>query len=260
MQFLLLTVMVSVVAFLIPAQIYADSDHVVSGNGFGIIDGSVKPVSLQLNIQIPQTGSVVFQDGTISIGNQAAPIKSLSLSMSNNKKIINLNANADDLTLNALGKLVTSTKTDSVYHVSGKTSKGIISIFVKLGQTISSEESISKKNLLLLVKQTDRVEWKSPYKFTVRTFDPQINTKSDFYSNSGYLEGVSISAIITNPVGDVIKRFDGVTQKFGYYENSVIIPDNARTGIYKLNVTLTGKDYVPVKQEFTFVVFPSSSR
>jgi hypothetical protein len=51
-----------------------------------------------------------------------------------------------------------------------------------------------------------------------------------------------------------------MTQKFGYYEDSVIIPDNARTGIYKLVVTVSGEKHQSITKEFTFVVFPLNTR
>jgi uncharacterized protein YfaS (alpha-2-macroglobulin family) len=111
----------------------------------------------------------------------------------------------------------------------------------------------------LLVDHYNRVEWKHQYKFVVRSFDPQLNTNYEFYKTSGYLEGVHISAKITDPLGNVIKISNGITQKFGYYEDSIIIQDNARTGNYVLSVTASGKDFNTSTKELAFLVVPLSS-
>lgn len=208
----------------------------------------------------------------------------MNLSLFYNKKLLRLVANSDDnLVITASGRLAASVGGDLVYSISGKTSQqnngegfslfavlqknslnnendlGISGVLPDDIQMPSLDNPSSKQDILMLVKQYDRVEWKNPYKFTVKAFDPEQNPMSDFYKTAGYLNDIQISATITNPIGETIKTLTGTTQNFGYYEDSIIIPDNARTGTYTLNVTASGKNYESVTQKFQFIVIPAYS-
>lgn len=259
---LLLIPFVAALALIVPSISYSDTDFVLTGNGYGTTNNGVQMTSLQALLDFSDS-KIQFQSGRFLIGDDTHTITDMTVSLTNNKKLLKLTAASDELGITASGKLVLSMGTDSIYHIQGKTSDSkSFSVFAVLKQDKKPTPEAQKpaqKDILLLVKQTERVEWKSPYKFTIRTFDPKLNPLSDFYGTSGYLEGLTISASITNPIGDKIKASNGVTQEFGYYEDSVIIPDNARTGIYTLNVTASGKDYKTVSKEFTFVVFPIST-
>jgi len=260
----LLFVIVGALFTIIPSISYAESDFVLTGNGFGKINDNVAKTSLQLFLQIQNSNKPVLEHGQISLGDDTYPIDDADVFLSENKKLIRLNAKVGDNTISASGKLVLEVNDDSIYQISGKTSTdNTFSVFARLIPTstmLTLPESQAPKNeILLLVKQTERIEWKSPYKFTIRVFDPKQNPLSDFYGNMGYLEGIKISATVTDPIGDVIKTSTGQTQKFGYYEDSVTIPDNARTGIYKLTVTASGENRQSITREFTFVVIPIST-
>lgn len=262
---LLLIPIIASFALMIPGASYSDSDFVLAGSGYGATNkGDIQVMSMQASLSIPESGQATFQSGQFLSGGDARLIKDMSLSLSNNKKSLRLSASSDDFTLSASGRLVLSAGDSLIYNLKGKTSDTkSFSIFAVLKQdkpkeVVQESQKSVQKDLLLLVKQYDRVEWKNQYKFTVRTFDPKSNTLSDFNSSSG-LEGITISADVTNPLGEKIKTFSGMTQKFGYYEGSLIIPDNARTGIYILNVTASDKDYKTTSKEFTFVVIPLST-
>ncbi|WP_148550746.1 hypothetical protein [Candidatus Nitrosotenuis cloacae] len=261
MRFLLI-LLVAALALIVPSVSYSDTGFVLAGNGYGKTSNGVQTTSLQALLDFSDS-EIMFQSGRLLIGDDTHTITDMTISLSNNKKSLKLTATSDDLGITASGKLILSAGANSIYHIQGKTSDSeSFSIFAILKQDkklVIETQKPTQKDILLLVKQTERVEWKSPYKFTIRTFDPKLNTLSDFHSTSGYLEGITISTIITNPIGDKIKTSEGMTQKFGYYEDSVIIPDNARTGIYTLNVTASDKDYKTVSKEFTFVVFPIST-
>jgi uncharacterized protein YfaS (alpha-2-macroglobulin family) len=60
-----------------------------------------------------------------------------------------------------------------------------------------------------------------------------------------------------DPLGNAVKSFTGQTQKFGYYEDSFLIPDNARLGTWKLNVTASGDQFKTTSKEFVFFVDPT---
>jgi len=282
-----LLLLASLVGFLIiPIHAYSQpQSFVLAGSGFGTIHKAIEGASLQTKLQIPESGKVVFESGQFLLGDETHSIEDMNLSLFYNKKFIRLVANSDDaISITASGRLVASAGDDLIYHINGKTSRqsnnegfslfavlkqntiqndskelGISGILPKNVLTQSIDDLTPKQDLLLLVKQYDRVEWKNPYKFTVKTFDPEQNPLFDFYKTSGYLNDMQISAVVTNPIGEIIKTSNGMTQTFGYYEDSVIIPDNARTGTYTLNVTASGKNYVPVTQEFQFVVIPAYS-
>lgn len=262
MHFLLI-LFVTALALIVPSVSYSDTGFVLAGNGYGTTGNGVQTISLQALLDFSDP-KIMFQSGRLLIGDDTHTITDMTISLSNNKKSLKLTATSDDLGITASGKLILSADANSIYHIQGKTSDSkSFSIFAILKQdkepVIETQKPI-QKDILLLVKQTERVEWKSPYTFTIRTFDPKLNTLSDFQSTSGYLEGIHISATITNSIGDKIKTSKGTTQKFGYYEDSVLIPDNARTGVYMLNVTVSGKDYKTISKEFTFVVSPLNTR
>jgi hypothetical protein len=168
---------------------------------------------------------------------------------------------ANDMTIKMNGKLVTSNDDGSIYQLNGYADEKDGSHKLILHVVIAPESTIhgssdDKQNILLLVDHYDRVEWKSQYKFIVKTYDPKSNPMSSFHLNSGFLEGVQIRAMITDPLGNTIKVSDGMTKKFGYYEDTLIIPDNARTGLYTLNVTASGEKFNTTTKELTFLVIP----
>lgn len=258
---LLLLSLIGILAAIVPASAHAELNHVLVGNGFGVVDGNIESSSLHASIQVQDSGKPVFQTGRLVMGDDTYEMNNASILLFHNEKFLRFNAETDSISITASGKLVALLDDDHVYQLTGRTSNhDSFSIFVQLKQDsivdVDSDKNAAKKEMLLLVKQTDRVEWKSPYEFTVRTFDPKSNSLADFYSSSGYLEGVKISATVVNPIGNVIKTSDGLTQKFGYYDDSVIIPDNAITGIYRMNVTASGESYQSITREFTFVVTP----
>lgn len=257
---LLMIPFVATLTLIVPNMSYSDAGFVLTGNGYGATNNGVQMTTLQALLDFSDS-KIQFQSGRFLIGDDTRTITDMTVSLTNNKKLLKLTAASDDLAITASGKLILSMGADSIYHIQGKTSDSkSFSVFAVLKQDkkpTSEAQKPAQKDILLLVKQTERVEWKSQYKFTIRTFDPKLNPMSDFYNTSGYLEGIVISANITNPIGDKIKTSDGVAKKFGYYEDSVIIPDNAQTGVYTLNVMASGKDYKTTFKEFTFVVFPT---
>lgn len=207
MQLLLLVALVGVL--LIPAHAYSQESQnfVLAGSGFGMMDKSIEGASLQALLEIPNGGKVVFENGQFLLGDETHFIKDMNLSLFYNKKFIRLVANSDDdLSITASGKLVASAGNDLIYSINGKTSEQNngegFSLFAVLKQnTIGKELGIPgilpkdipiqdiddlapKQDLLILVKQYDRVQWKNQYKFTIKTFDPGLNPLLDFYKSS----------------------------------------------------------------------------
>lgn len=252
---------------------------VMEGAGYGISDKETEFVEIQLYLGPSKR---VLQDGHLQISDKVYSIESLNLSFYRSEKIFRINAVAEnDSAFTGIGRLILSNQDGSVYLLSGKldnngvTEKIILYTILKEGSLPQTQNDITeedqmeeqgfatvlpdKKDVLLLVKHTDRVEWLNSYKFTARTFDPKENTFSNFDKTSGYLEGVEISADVTDPLGNIVKTFAGKTQKFGYYEGSFLIPDNARVGTWKLNITASGDQFKTTNKEFVFFVDPPRS-
>jgi len=248
---------------IIPIQSYSEStDYVFVGNGYGILGDAVQDAMIELALK-SNDGMMIFQNGQLLLGNKHHSIKNLDMSFSKNGKLLQINAVTDDgIAIMAKGKFVASNEGGSIYQITGQASKEnnsqklLLTTIFTSAKTILQTSSDDKQDILLLVEHYGRVEWKSPYKFVVRTFDPQSNPESNFHMTSGYLEGIKIHATITDPLGNILKVSDGVTKKFGYYEDTVIISDNTRTGNYVLNVTASGGNFNTTTKELTFLVIP----
>ncbi|MFY9301222.1 MAG: hypothetical protein WAO91_08545 [Candidatus Nitrosotenuis sp.] len=261
--FVVFYVFIASLIVMIPIQSYsASASYVFIGNGYGTIGNMVQDAMIELALS-RDGDKITFQSGQILLGNEIHTIKKYDMLYSKNNKSFTINAVTNDgITIKGKGKLVASNEGGLIYQLSGKTSKDNnsqkLAMYAMLmpQKTIKQTELDDKKDILLLVKHYDRVEWKNPYKFVVRTFDPALNPGSDFYASSGYLEKIRIHARVIDPLGSTIKVSDGITQKFGYYEDSVVIQDNARTGNYVLNVTASGENFKTVSKELTFVVIP----
>jgi len=252
------------------------SSYTFGGNGFGIAQNGVNGASLQTSLYISDSGKPVFQSGQFTFGDKTHSIKDLNLFLQSGKKFIRLSAMSDDgLAITASGRLAASAGTDLIYTVNGKASEkntdNGFSLIMTLKQDNPQEVGIAgvlpkdntqnkpdsaKQDILILVRQSERVQWKNPYDFTVKIFDKKINTLIDFDQSSGYLNGVKISATITNPDGQIIKTSSGITQNLGLYRDSIIIPDNARIGTYTLNVTASGEKFNTTYEQFEFSVIP----
>jgi hypothetical protein len=252
-------------------QSYAqETDYFLSASGYKISDDAASKMTLDFQLEMVSPANPILRQGTLVLDDEERTIESFNLILYRDGRLFRLNAESDDLTIRANGRMLASNQEGSIYQLSGATTKdGVSERFLLVailrpieGQKTESaemlpeKEQVEKKDALVLVQHVDRVEWMGLYKFTVRTFDPLLNSFSDFYKTSGYLEGVPISAKITDPLGNVIKTSSGETQKFGYYEASLLIPDNSRTGAYVLNVTVSGEKFKASSKELTFFVTP----
>jgi hypothetical protein len=252
-------------------QSYAqETDYFLSASGYKISDDAASKMTLDFQLEMVSPANPILRQGTLVLDDEERTIESFNLILYRDGRLFRLNAESDDLTIRANGRMLASNQEGSIYQLSGATTKdGVSERFLLVailkpieGQKTESaemlpeKEQVEKKDALVLVQHVDRVEWMGLYKFTVRTFDPLLNSFSDFYKTSGYLEGVPISAKITDPLGNVIETSSGETQKFGYYEASLLIPDNSRTGAYVLNVTVSGEKFKASSKELTFFVTP----
>gem|GEM_PF-3770242 len=251
-------------------QSYAqETDYFLSASGYKISDDTANKMTLDFQLEMTSPANPVLRQGILVLDGEERAIEDFNLVFYRDGRLFRLNAESDDLTIRANGRMLASNQEGSIYQLSGATTRDGVSerfLLVAILKPIEAQKTVGfaailpeKEDVLILVRHVDRVEWMGLYKFTVRTFDPQLNSFSDFYKTSGYLEGVPISAKITDPLGNVIETSSGETQKFGYYESSFLIPDNSRTGAYVLNVTASGEKFKASSKELTFFVTPPRS-
>jgi hypothetical protein len=249
-----------------------EADYLLSASGYKISDDAASKMTLDLQLEMSSPANPVLQQGTFVLDGEDHTVENFNLIFYRDTRLFRLNVESEDLTIRANGRMLASNQEGSIYHLSGAVMRdGVSERFlltailkpveeqktVDFAATLPEEDVVTEKeDVLVLVKHTDRVEWMGLYQFTVRTFDPLLNSFSDFYKTSGYLEGVPISATITDPLGNVIETLGDKTQKFGYYDGSFLIPDNSRTGAYVLNVTVSGEKFKTSSKEMTFFVSP----
>jgi hypothetical protein len=251
-----------------------EADYLLSASGYKISDDVASKMTLDFQLEMLSPANPILRQGTLVLDDEGREIENFNLIFYRDGRLFRLNAESDDLAIRANGRMLASNQEGSVYQLSGAITRDgaserflLVAILkpveeqktVDFGEILPEEVVAEKEDVLVLIKHTDRVEWRGLYQFTVRTFDPLLNSFSDFYKTSGYLEGVPISATISDPLGNVIEALNGETKKFGYYDGSFLIPDNSRTGAYVLNVTVSGEKFKTSSTEMTFFVTPPRS-
>jgi hypothetical protein len=261
-------------AILFTSSYAQETEYILSASGYKISNDAASGMSLDFQLEMISPANPVLHQGTLVLDDENHPIENFNLIFYRDGRLFRLNAESEDLVIRANGRMLASNQEGSIYHLSGAVTRDSVSerfLLVAILKSIEEQKTVGfteivpekeivseKEDVLILVKHTDRVEWRGLYQFTVRTFDPLLNSFSDFYKTSGYLEGVPISATITDPLGNVIETLSGKTQKFGYYDGSFLIQDNSRTGAYILNVTVSGEKFKTSSKEMTFFVTPPS--
>lgn len=268
----LLALPIFALAILFMPSYAQETDYYLSASGYKISDDAASEMTLDFQLEMLSPANPVLRQGTLVLDGEERTIENFNLIFYRDGRLFRLNAESEDLTIRANGRMLASNQEGSIYHLSGAITRDgtserflLVAILkpIEEQKTADSAEILpekeivaEKEDVLILIQHTDRVEWRSPYQFTVRTFDPLLNSFSDFYKTSGYLEGVPISATITDPLGNVIETLNGETQKFGYYDGSFLIPDNSRTGTYILNVTVSGEKFKTSSKDLPFFVDP----
>ena len=100
------------------------------------------------------------------------------------------------------------------------------------------------------------VEWRHELKWDILvTDDSKINTHSDY----GWIGNVQPDSIVTGTIQDIdgntIYAFNGITDNYGYYVGSFIIPDNISTrDEYTITADITFEDSISTVTDVFFVV------
>ena len=130
---------------------------------------------------------------------------------------------------------------------------------VKPKASLTEQKTQSKdttKKITLMTKHTSPAEIQYSYRITTKVFDADKNPTGNFEQNYGFIEGVKIKVSILDSAGRVVRSFDGITDKHGYFSDGFRIPDNFSPGTYKVIVTAE-KDGLSDKDELVLhVVYP----
>jgi plastocyanin len=107
------------------AQLTGNKAFTLSGNGFTVSNTMISNSNIEITFSTTQTKSeFALQNGVITLGQNDWNIDDFSITIIQSGKLFKFNAKAIDpqgkrATINAIGKLVDKTSTDSVYTLSG---------------------------------------------------------------------------------------------------------------------------------------------
>ena len=163
------------------------------------------------------------------------------------------------ITIRISGKLVENNEEGSVYSFTGKIDGGgqsMKTVYVakisaleptkpvstqekETGNKATSETKQPILKLMLITKQWDRVQVSDSYRITTKVYDADKNPTKDFNQNDGAVAEAKITVKIVDINRIVVKSFEGVTDKFGYFSDGFRLQDNFKPGTYKVVVNAT---------------------
>ena len=113
----------------------------------------------------------------------------------------------------------------------------------------------------LVIKKPHFVQWKHNFVVSGYLFDPEINTRGDYYFNDGKITNATITGKIKK--GHVlIHNFTENTSNNGYFTNAYYFQDNSKIGQYIISLTASkqiGNHTITDKVHESFFVIPLSS-
>lgn len=110
---------------------------------------------------------------------------------------------------------------------------------------ISNQQHKQLGKINLAIQSYSHVYKGEYFRFYVKTYDASLNPKDDFNQHFGYLGDVNISLKIIDPVGKMVKEFNGTTnKKNGFYEDRFIVPPTYRTASYSVIINATKDNYL----------------
>lgn len=83
-------------------------------------------------------------------------------------------------------------------------------------------------NIVILTKYTQRVYSKQVAQIEIKIYDKEQNKLNNFSQNYGQISDVNVSVKITNDENQTIHFSEGTTNKFGFFETELLIPDNSK--------------------------------
>lgn len=265
-----------VVAVLVAAPISAHSetlDYTLYGWGYAV-SSDIVSAHIQLDLKDATGSQATFEQGYLVLDEKNYPFNGLDFVFLQDQRMVKINGMADGVSFTATGRLAALHQDGAIYDLKGHIIKDNVpqrlflsTILVQAEPTTemalpvpdNNETDVTgndseKQDILLLVRHKNAVQWMDRYDFTVRVFDPPSNPSLNFYHNFGFIEGIGVSAKITDPVGREIRTINGTTDNTGYFTGSVIIPDNSFPGSYVLDVSVQGDGFATKSQQLFFQV------
>ena len=142
---------------------------------------------------------------------------------------------------------------------SEKISKEMPHLVINQNPALKKLVTIPKKanDITVITKHHDRFYLQYPYSFTSKVYYLKDNPRDNFDQRGGEVEGARITADIINQEGEVVKSFEGMTGKFGYFSDSFLPPDNFAIGTYSVVVTAEKNGQTDI-DELVFHIFKRS--
>lgn len=177
----------------------------------------------------------------------------------------------DTIFIHLLGHLINDTHSNPIYLISGKVSgkngdarfhdvvelldlkflndskSNLLTLPKMIGNQTpplsneSQNKSISENKhlepILLLAKSHESVYVEYSYGFTAKVYYANTNPRYDFDQYGGEVSDANVTVHILNWNGKVMKSFNGMTNRFGYFSDTFLIPDDFIPGKYVVTIT-----------------------
>ncbi|HYL65713.1 MAG TPA: fibronectin type III domain-containing protein [Nitrosopumilaceae archaeon] len=194
-------------------------------------------------------GTLLKNDGLIMLSGNATTYDGTQLSMILFGKLVN--NTEDGANYKLVGRLIHKkqpiilTQITEIIDVHSLTQKQIYKemphIFINQNKDLQRLEVQPTKKIdaiTVIVKQPGRVYTHNYiYSVTAKVYLLKENPKDDFYLHGGEVQGAHINISIINQNDEIVESFDGITDRFGFFSNLFIIPDDFTAGTYVVHVT-----------------------
>jgi hypothetical protein len=251
-----------------------EKNYILKGKGV-VGDDQNSRLDLQLitaqstskRIMLTAKGSVLFA------GKYYVVSKDWKVTLYSDGKLMRIMGDADDGTnekifLEVIGKRLEVIDGVSTYELQGELNKSNKYMPFKVIYTVKIAQGsiklkfdeqkpipVSHDKITLISLHTAYRNIGDSYWVTARTYDAKTNPNSNFDQNWGYLPEVNISVNILDEDGKVVKKIEGLTQKFGYFAEEFRIPDNFPAATYQVTVTAKKDGYEADSDQLWLHVF-----
>jgi hypothetical protein len=192
-------------------------------------------------------GSILPNDGLMMISGSAMSYDGTTLSMELLGKLVN--NTKQGATYRLVGSIIHDnqrviiftnvTEITDVHFLTKAVLKELPHITINQSNDLKKQAPIIKKSypITVITKHFDRLYIQYPYSFTSKVYFLKENRYDDFDQKGGEVQGANVTVNIIDQNGEVIKSFNGTTDKFGYFSDSFLPPDDFAVGTYMVHVT-----------------------
>ena len=221
-------------------------EYLMQGVGYGISKNAVEVADVQIQLKIEENQEIAFEKGRIILDTVIHAIQDMDMSFYGTaNKFFKIDGTTDDgLGITGTGKRILLNQNGMVYEIKGVITKQNFSekviLYVSVQQVESLQtdlkESITKPELVMLIKQDSRNYWNENYDIFVKVFDKKINPNPSFDQNIGTVNDAKVNVTLTHVDGSQTKKISGVTDKNGYWNGKQYFVENiSKPGKYFVN-------------------------